>query len=100
MWVSEQQQAFEQITQDNDVKNMLYAAAGQSGPTWSFWQKAPGETQGQPIGFWSWGYRGSKAHYTTTEREILVAYKGVPADQKWLALKCISSWLWENSAGL
>ncbi|GAB0210184.1 hypothetical protein GRJ2_003484200 [Grus japonensis] len=28
------------------VKNVLCTAAGENGPTWSLWQKAPGETQG------------------------------------------------------
>ncbi|KFV50865.1 hypothetical protein N328_01767, partial [Gavia stellata] len=58
-WGPEQQQAFEQIKQEivcavalgtvqggQDVKNMLYTLAGGNGPTWSLWQKAPGETQG------------------------------------------------------
>ncbi|KAK4824604.1 hypothetical protein QYF61_016873 [Mycteria americana] len=27
-----------------DVKNVLYTAVGENGPTWSLWQKAPGET--------------------------------------------------------
>ncbi|KFQ69001.1 hypothetical protein N335_00691, partial [Phaethon lepturus] len=59
-WSPEQQQAFEQIKQEivhavalgpvragQDVKT----AAGENGPTWSLWQKAPGETQGRPLGF-------------------------------------------------
>ncbi|KFV20410.1 hypothetical protein N340_14153, partial [Tauraco erythrolophus] len=63
-WGPEQQQAFEQIKQEtvhavalgpvrtgHDVKNMLYTAAGENGPTWSLWQKAPGETRGRPLGF-------------------------------------------------
>ena len=58
-WGPEQQQAFEQIKREivhavalgpvqagQDVKNVLYAAAGENGPTWSLWQKAPGETEG------------------------------------------------------
>ena len=28
------------------VKNVLYTAAGEKGPTWSLWQKAAGETRG------------------------------------------------------
>ncbi|GAB0188893.1 hypothetical protein GRJ2_001354600 [Grus japonensis] len=49
-WTSEQQQTFEQIKQEIvhavalgpvraglDVKNVLYAAAGENGPTWSLW---------------------------------------------------------------
>ncbi|GAB0202683.1 hypothetical protein GRJ2_002733900 [Grus japonensis] len=56
-WGPEQRQAFEQIKQEivhaialgpvragPDVKNVLYTAAGENGPTWSLWQKAPGET--------------------------------------------------------
>ncbi|KAK4806727.1 hypothetical protein QYF61_007525 [Mycteria americana] len=41
--------------------------------------KAPGETRGRPLGFWSRGYRGSEARYTPTEKEILAAYEGVRA---------------------
>ncbi|GAB0192610.1 hypothetical protein GRJ2_001726300 [Grus japonensis] len=62
-----------------DVQNVLYTTAGENGPTWSLWQKAPGETRGQPLGFWSQGYRGSEARYTPTEKEILAAYEGVRA---------------------
>uniref|UniRef100_A0A8B9FPQ9 ribonuclease H n=1 Tax=Amazona collaria TaxID=241587 RepID=A0A8B9FPQ9_9PSIT len=91
-WGPEQQQAFEQIKREivhavalgpvrtaPDVKNVLYTAAGENGPTWSLWQKAPGETRGRPLGFWSRGYRGSEASYTPTEKEILAAYEGVRA---------------------
>ncbi|GAB0189164.1 hypothetical protein GRJ2_001381700 [Grus japonensis] len=52
---------------------------GENGPTWSLWQKAPGDTRGRPLGFWSQGYRGSEARYTPTEKEILAAYEGVRA---------------------
>jgi len=58
-WSPEQQQAFEKIKREivhavalgpvrsgHDVKNVLYTAAGENGPTWSLWQKAPGETRG------------------------------------------------------
>jgi len=51
--------AFEQIKQEivravvlgkvwsgQDIKNVLYTAAGDNGPTWTLWQKAPSETQG------------------------------------------------------
>ncbi|KAK4819554.1 hypothetical protein QYF61_007065 [Mycteria americana] len=91
-WGPEQRQAFEQIKREivhavalgpvwagQDVKNVLYTAAGENGPTWSLWQKAPGETGGRPLGFWSRGYRGSEARYTPTEKEILAAYEGVRA---------------------
>ena len=57
MWGPEQQQAFEQIKQEiaramalgpvwmeQDVKNILYTAAGEKGPTWSLWQRASEET--------------------------------------------------------
>ncbi|GAB0207605.1 hypothetical protein GRJ2_003226200 [Grus japonensis] len=89
-WGPEEQQAFEQIKQEivhavalgpvqagPDVKNVLYTLAGENGPTWSLWQKPPGETRGRPLGFWSQGYRGSEARYTPTEKEILAAYEGV-----------------------
>ncbi|KAK4811029.1 hypothetical protein QYF61_015733 [Mycteria americana] len=91
-WGPEQRQAFEQIKREivhavalgpvragQDIKNVLYTAAGENGPTWSLWQKAPGETRGRPLGFWSRGYRGSEARYTPTEKEILAAYEGVRA---------------------
>jgi len=89
-WGPEQRQAFEQIKWEIvhavalgpvrsglDVKNVLYTAAGENGPTWSLWQKAPGDTQGQSLGSWSRGYKGSEAHYTPTEKEILAAYEGI-----------------------
>ncbi|XP_010567620.1 PREDICTED: uncharacterized protein LOC104832910, partial [Haliaeetus leucocephalus] len=85
-WGPEQQQAFEHIRQEiaravalgpvrtgPDVQNVLCTAAGEHGLTWSLWQKTPGETRGRPLGFWSRGYRGSEAHYTPTEKEILAA---------------------------
>ncbi|GAB0207261.1 hypothetical protein GRJ2_003191700 [Grus japonensis] len=91
-WGPEQRQAFEQIKQEivhavalgpvwagPDVMHVLYTAAGENGPTWSLWQKTPGETQDRPLGFWSQGYRGSEARYTPTEKEILAAYEGVRA---------------------
>ncbi|GAB0206206.1 hypothetical protein GRJ2_003086200 [Grus japonensis] len=89
-WGPEQRQAFEEIKQEivhavalgpvragPDVKNVLYTTAGENGPTWSLWQKAPGETRGRPLGFWSRGYRGSEARYTPMEKEILAACEGV-----------------------
>ncbi|KAK4817256.1 hypothetical protein QYF61_005469 [Mycteria americana] len=91
-WGPEQRQAFEQIKQETvhavalgpvragqDVKNVLYTTARENGPTWSLWQKAPGEIRGQPLGFWSRGYRGSEACYAPSEEEILAAYEGVQA---------------------
>ena len=64
VWGHEQQQAFEQIKQEmaravalgpvqteQDVKNILYTAAEEKGPTWSLWQRASGEIQGRPLGF-------------------------------------------------
>ncbi|KAJ7412097.1 hypothetical protein BTVI_47496 [Pitangus sulphuratus] len=87
-----QQQAFEQIKQENahtvalgpvrtgpDVKNVLYSAARDNGPSWSLWQKMPGEIQGHPLGFWNQSYRGSEANFTQTKKEILAAYEGVQA---------------------
>ncbi|RMC21210.1 hypothetical protein DUI87_02068 [Hirundo rustica rustica] len=94
-WGPEQQQAFAQIKQEMahavalspvktrpDVKNVLYSAARSHGLSWSLWQKVPGETRSRPLGFWSRSYRGSKANYTPTEKEILAAYKGVQAASK------------------
>ncbi|RMC18270.1 hypothetical protein DUI87_04152 [Hirundo rustica rustica] len=91
-WGPEQQQAFAQIKQEiahavalgpvrtgPDVKNVLYSAAGNNGLSWSLWQKVPGETRGQPLGFWSRSYRGSEANSAPTEMEILAAYEGVQA---------------------
>ncbi|XP_075267239.1 leucine-rich repeat-containing protein 2 isoform X2 [Opisthocomus hoazin] len=81
-WGPEQRQAFEEIKWEivhavalgpvwsgQDVKKVLYTAARENGPTWSLWQKAPGETRGRPLGFWSWGYKASEACYTPTERD-------------------------------
>ncbi|RMB89732.1 hypothetical protein DUI87_33929 [Hirundo rustica rustica] len=65
-WGPEQQQAVAQIKQEiahavalgpvrtgPDVKNVLYSAARSHGLSWSLWQKVPGETRGQSLGFWS-----------------------------------------------
>lgn len=65
-----------------DVKNILYTAAGEKGPTWSLWQRTSGETRGRPLGFWSQTYRGSEECYTPTEKEILAVYEGVRAASK------------------
>ena len=67
------------VRMEQDIKNILYTAAGEKGPTWSLWQRASGETRGRPLGFWSRAYRGSEEHYTPTEKEILAAYEGVRA---------------------
>ncbi|KAJ7413217.1 hypothetical protein BTVI_43875 [Pitangus sulphuratus] len=96
----EQQQAFEQIKQEivhavalgpvrtgQGVKKVLYAAAGNNGPLWSFWQKVPEETQIQPLGLWSQGYKGSEACYIPTEKEILAAYEAVPAASEVIGTK-------------
>jgi len=82
-WGPEPQQAFEQIKQEifhsvavgpvqagQDVRNVRYTTASESGPTWSLWQKAPGQTRGQPLEFWSQGFRGAKARYTPAEKEM------------------------------
>uniref|UniRef100_A0A8U7M6V6 ribonuclease H n=1 Tax=Corvus moneduloides TaxID=1196302 RepID=A0A8U7M6V6_CORMO len=91
-WDPEQQQAFAQIKQEiahvvalgpvrtgPEVKNVLYSADGNTGLSWSLWQKVPGETWGRPLGFWSRSYRGSEANYTPTEKEILAACEGIQA---------------------
>ena len=88
VWGLEQRQAFEEIKQEivhavalrpvgQIIKNVLYTAARKNGPTWSLWRRASGESRGRPLGFWSWGYRGSEDRYTPTEKEILAAYEGV-----------------------
>ncbi|KAF4803564.1 hypothetical protein TURU_015001 [Turdus rufiventris] len=87
-----QQQSFNQIKQEidhavalgpvrtgPDVKSVLYSIAGSHGLSWSLWQKVPGETRGQPLGFWSRSYRWSEANYTPTEKKILAAYEVVQA---------------------
>ncbi|KAK4827198.1 hypothetical protein QYF61_015226 [Mycteria americana] len=56
-WSPEQQEVYEQIKQEivhevglvpvwagQDLKNVLYTAARENAPTWSLWQKAPGES--------------------------------------------------------
>ncbi|PKU41539.1 pol-like protein ens-3 [Limosa lapponica baueri] len=76
-WGPEKRQAFEEIKQEivhavalgpvqtgQDIKNVLYTTAGDNGPTWILWQKAPEETGGRPLGFWSPGYRRSEANCT------------------------------------
>ncbi|KFP16636.1 hypothetical protein Z169_05213, partial [Egretta garzetta] len=63
-WGPEQRQDFEEIKQEivhvvalgpvfaeQDVRNVLYTTARENGPTWRLWQKAPGETQDQTLGF-------------------------------------------------
>ena len=67
------------VRSGQDIKNVLYTTAGDSGPTWSLWKKAPGETEGQPLDFWSQGCKGSEANYTPTVKEILAACEGVQA---------------------
>ncbi|KAF4805430.1 hypothetical protein TURU_001010 [Turdus rufiventris] len=65
-WSAEHQQAFTQIKQEiapavalgpvrmgPEIKNVLYTAAGKHSLSWSLWQKVPGESRGQPLGFWS-----------------------------------------------
>ncbi|KAJ7413044.1 hypothetical protein BTVI_44316 [Pitangus sulphuratus] len=74
-----EQQTFEQIKQEivhavalgplrtgQDVKNVLYTAARDNGPSWSL-----------SLGFWSWGHKGSETCYTPIEKVILVAYDRV-----------------------
>lgn len=58
-----------------DVKTVL--CCWEDGPSWSLQQKVPGETPGQPLGFWSWGHKGSEAWYTPVEKETLEACAGV-----------------------
>lgn len=62
-----------------DAKTVLYTAAGEKDPSWSLCQKVLGDTGGWLLGFWSWGFKGSKACYTTTEKGILASHEGVQA---------------------
>ncbi|KAF4790714.1 hypothetical protein TURU_138173 [Turdus rufiventris] len=91
-WGPEQQQGFAQIKQEiahavalgpvrmgPQMRNVRKSAAGNNFLSCSLWQKVPGETPGRPMGFWSQSYRGSKANYTPTEKEILAAYEEVQA---------------------
>lgn len=55
------------------MPNTPNTAAGEQGPTWSLWNRTSRETQGQPLGVWSWSYRGPEAHYAPTEKEKLSA---------------------------
>ncbi|RMC21577.1 hypothetical protein DUI87_02444 [Hirundo rustica rustica] len=71
-----------------EVKNMLYSAAGNNGLSWSLWQKVPGETQRQPLQFWSQSYRGSKANNTPTEK-VTVATEGEVVSAQLAELKAI-----------
>ncbi|KAJ7422635.1 hypothetical protein BTVI_13400 [Pitangus sulphuratus] len=76
-WGPEQQQTFEQMKQEFhavalgpvrtglDVKNVLYTASGENGPSWNLWQKVPGETQGQSLEFCSQRYKGSETSWST-----------------------------------
>ncbi|TRZ08617.1 hypothetical protein HGM15179_018488 [Zosterops borbonicus] len=99
-WSPEQQEAFKQIKQETahtvalrpvrkgqDVKNMVYTAAKENGPSWTLRQKVPEETQGQYFGILSGAYRGSEASYTPTEKEILAAYEGVQAASEVIGTK-------------
>ncbi|RMC17105.1 hypothetical protein DUI87_05682 [Hirundo rustica rustica] len=65
-WGPEQQQAFGQIKQEiayavalgpvrtgPDVKNVLYAASGSHGLSWSLWQKVPGMNRKWKAAVWS-----------------------------------------------
>ncbi|KAK4806863.1 hypothetical protein QYF61_012584 [Mycteria americana] len=80
-WGPEQRQAFEQIKWEivhavalgpvragQDVNNVLYTTAGENGPTWSLWQKAPGETR---------AYEGVRAasEVVGTEAQLLLALR-------------------------
>ena len=100
-WGPEQWQAFEQIKWEivhaialgpvqsgQDVKNVLYTAAGENGPTWSLWQKAPGETWGRPLGFWS---------QAEDPRPAILPLKR-DSGSIWRRLSCFGSgWHWSTS---
>ncbi|KAK4810605.1 hypothetical protein QYF61_007342 [Mycteria americana] len=82
MWGNTAEEVFEKgkkIVQILLKAGFAIKETGENGPTWTLWQKAPGETRGRPLGFWSRGYRGSEARYSPPEKEILTAYEGVRA---------------------
>lgn len=60
-----------------DAKNVL--CTKENGPTWKPLAESTRGELGQPVGFWSWGYRGSGAHCIPAVKEMLAAYKEVPA---------------------
>lgn len=43
-------------------------------------------------GFWSLGYKGSKACHMPTEEEILAAYKGIQAASEVMVTEAQPSW--------
>lgn len=57
------------------MRNVLYTTGGEHGLTWSLWQKTLRETQDQPLGSWSWGYKGPKADYILNAKEILATWR-------------------------
>ncbi|KAJ7414938.1 hypothetical protein BTVI_39876 [Pitangus sulphuratus] len=120
-WGPVQQQDFKQIKQEiahaialgpvqtgSDVKNILYSAARDNGPSWNLWQKVPGETQGQPLGFWNRSYRGSEANYTPMEKEILATCEGIQAASDMIGTEAqlllapqlpVLSWMFKGKGG-
>ncbi|GAB0181129.1 hypothetical protein GRJ2_000578200 [Grus japonensis] len=70
---------YQAILLEMDDVNLKGENNVENGFTWSLWQKAPGETRGRPLGFWSQGYGGSEACYAPTEKEIAAACEGVQA---------------------
>ncbi|KAK4810590.1 hypothetical protein QYF61_007327 [Mycteria americana] len=93
-WGPEQRQAFEQIKREivhavalgpvragQDVKNVLYTAAGENGPTWSLWQKAPGETRGK--------HRRWKAAVWSPIRQVVETAEGEGESSQFAEVKAI-----------
>ncbi|KAJ7399478.1 hypothetical protein BTVI_114603 [Pitangus sulphuratus] len=82
-----------------DVKNVLYSVDGDNGPSWSLWQKVPGETQGHPLGFWSRSCRGSEANYIPTAYEGVQAASEVTGTEEQILLApqlLVLSWMFEG----
>ncbi|KAK4831072.1 hypothetical protein QYF61_015270 [Mycteria americana] len=64
-----------------DEKNVLYTAAGENGPTWSLWQKAPGDTRDD-----------LRPTILQLRKRYWQHTKGFELLRKWLVLKHSSFW--------
>ncbi|GAB0209934.1 hypothetical protein GRJ2_003459100 [Grus japonensis] len=62
-----------------ELQYELESKAAKCRGEWPYLESLAESTRGQPLGFWSRGYRGSKAPYTPMEKEILATYEGVRA---------------------
>jgi len=70
---------------------VLYTAAGKNGPTWSLWQKAPGETWDRPLGFGIRDTDHPRPPILPLKKRFWQYMKAFELLQKWSALKHSSS---------